>query len=125
ADDPVLAASLVLADLAVIAADEPSSDRLAVVRLPASATASPEFLGTLLAGLEPPAAPPAPPPPPPDPETGEVPPPPEPVPAAAPVLRTATLADAVGAVDRAGAGGILDGPDDPPVRRLLDAGEVG
>ena len=91
----MLAASLVLADLAVIADDEPSSARLAVVRLPASATASPEFLSTLLDGLEPPEAPPAPPPPTADPETGEVPEPTPPTPAAAPRLRSANLTDAV------------------------------
>jgi hypothetical protein len=123
-DDPVLAAGLVLADLAVIADDEPSSARLAVVRLPASATTSPEFLSTLLEGLEPPEAPPTPPPPTADPETGEVPEPSPPTPAAAPLLRAATLTDAVAAVDGAGAGGILDGPDDPLVRPLLEGGEV-
>jgi hypothetical protein len=123
-DDPVLAASLVLADLAVIADDEPSSARLAVVRLPASATASPEFLSTLLDGLEPPEAPPAPPPPTADPETGEVPEPTPPTPAAAPRLRSANLTDAVATVELAGADGILAGPDDPLVRRLLDDGEV-
>jgi hypothetical protein len=123
-DDPVLAASLVLADLAVIADDEPSSARLAVVGLPASATASPEFLSTLLDGLEPPEAPPAPPPPTADPETGEVPEPTPPTPAAAPRLRTATLTDAVAAVDLAGADGILAGPEDPLVRPLVEGGDV-
>ena len=123
-DDPVLAASLVLADLAVIADDEPSSARLAVVLLPASATASPEFLSTLLDGLEPPEAPPAPPPPTADPETGEVPEPTPPTPAAAPRLRTATLTEGVASVDLAGADGILAGPEDPLVRPLVDGGEV-
>ena len=124
ADDPVLAASLVLADLAVIADDEPSSARLAVVLLPSSATSSPEFLSTLLDGLEAPEAPPAPPPPTPDPETGEVPEAPAPTPAAAPKVRAAALTPAVASVAGAGAGGILDGPDDPLVRQLVDAGEV-
>lgn len=123
-DDPVLAASLVLADLAVIADDEPSSARVAVVRLPSSASSSPEFLSTLLDGLEAPEAPPPPPPPTPDPETGEVPPSTPATPAAAPKLRASGLSAAVEVVDGAGAGGILDGPDDPLVRRLLDAGEV-
>jgi hypothetical protein len=123
-DDPVLAASLVLADLAVIADDEPSSARVAVVRLPSAATSSPEFLSALLDGLEPPEAPPAPTPPTPDPETGEAPEPTAPTPAAAPRLRTAAITEAVAAVAGAGAGGILDGPEDPLVRRLVDAGEV-
>lgn len=124
--DPVLAAHLVLADLAVLASDQPALQRVATLVLPPVAARSPAFLEALLAGLEPPAAPPAPTPPPADPTAD----PADPagagqgvvasIPAAAPVLVARTTSQALTDVAPAGADGEPD-PDDPLVRRAVEA----
>jgi hypothetical protein len=98
--DPILAANQVLADLAVIASDEPESARVATLSLPAAAADSPAFLEALLSGLEPPAT-------------------------AAPVVSASTLTAALDTVEPAGADGITANPDDPLVRRLAQEGAVG
>jgi hypothetical protein len=106
--DPVLAAHDILAELAVIAQDEPNSARVATLVLPSEAM-DPTFLDTLLAGLEPPAAPP----PVTDPTTGVM----TSTPAARPVVAGTTVAHAFRAVEPAGADGGADA-EDPLVRRL-------
>jgi hypothetical protein len=92
--DPILAASHILADLAVIGADEPESARVATLVLPEAAVASAPFLDALLAGLEPPPAPFL------------------PEPAATPVLVPSTPTDAIAAVEPVRSG---DGGDDGDV----------
>jgi len=119
-DDPLLAAHQILADLAVIAADEPESARVATLVLPQVAAMSPGFLDTLLSGLEAPPAPPLPAAVPADPNADpEAPPPapPAPIPAAAPRLVGATITEALAAVEPAGAEGGSD-TEDRLLRRL-------
>lgn len=131
--DPILAAHHVLADLAVLAQDEPESVRVATLVLPEAAV-SPVFLDELLDGLQPPVAPPPPTAPPIDPSqpppTGpgadpNAPPPtaPAPIPAADPIVRGITIAEALDVVEPAGADGGADA-DDPLVRRLTTEGSV-
>jgi hypothetical protein len=110
-DDPVLAAHLILADLAVIAQDEPESARAATVVLPDEAV-HPMFLDALLGGLEPPAPPVVAPPTDPTATTTV----PLAIPAARPAVAGTTLTDAFRAVEPAGADGGADA-EDPLLRR--------
>lgn len=112
--DPVLAAHLVLADLAVLASDQPALHRAATLVLPPEAARSPQFLDALLGGLEAPTAPPAP-----TPSLDPAVPTPEATPAAAPVVVGRTVAGVFAAVEPAGAAGEPD-PDDPLVRTPAD-----
>lgn len=124
--DPILAAHLLLADLAVLAADEPDSARVVTLVLPEEAAGSAAFLDALLGGLEPPIAPPPPSPPPVDPEAdpnAPLPVTPEPIPAAEPVVVAAPIATALREVEPAGADGPVD-PDDPLVRHLVTEATV-
>lgn len=113
--DPVLAAHLVLADLAVLASDQPALRRVATLVLPPDAARSPAFLDALLEGLEPPAAPPAPPA-----SLDPAVPTPAPTPAAAPVVVARTASAALAEVEPAGATGEPD-PDDPLVRTMASS----
>lgn len=112
--DPVLAAHLVLADLAVLADDQPTQARVATLVLPPEAARSPAFLDALLAGLEPPAAPPAP-----APSLDPAVPTSAATPAAAPVVVGSTVDDAFATVEPAGVDGDPD-PADPLVRAMAD-----
>jgi hypothetical protein len=115
--DPVLAAHRVLADLALLASDQPAVRRVATLVLPPAAAGSLPFLEALLAGLEPPPAPPAPVP---SADPNVPTPPAAPAPAAVVVARPAGLA--LAEVEPAGAGGEPD-PEDPLVRTVADTSE--
>lgn len=115
--DPVLAAHLVLADLAVLAGDQPALRRAATLVLPPEAARSPAFLDALLGGLEPPAAPPAP-----VPSLDPAVPTPAATPAAAPLVVGRTVAEALAAVEPAGHDGEPD-PAEPLVRPLASTDE--
>lgn len=114
AADPVLGAHQLLADLAVLAGDEPANERVAVLALSDEALADGPFLDALLTGLEPPVAPPVLPP------TDPSIPPPPPLAAPVPAVRAVTLADAFDRIEPAGADGGSD-VEDPLVRHLADA----
>ncbi len=126
-DDPVLAAHHTLADLAVLALDDPAEQRVAVLRLDTDAASDADYLAALLNGLEPPVAPPATtattttttPADPAATTTTTAPPPPPTAPA--PLVVAETLDSAFATVDPAGADGGAD-PEDPLVRSLLDLG---
>lgn len=112
--DPVLAAHLVLADLAVLASDQPTQARVATLVLPPAAARSRPFLDALLGGLEPPPAPPAP-----TPSLDPAIPTADAVPAAAPVVVGTTVAGAFATIEPAGTDGDPD-PADPLVRAMAD-----
>lgn len=128
-DDPVLAAHHTLADLAVLALDDPAERRVAVLRLDTDAASDADYVAALLTGLEPPAAPATATAPTTTTPTTSVDPaatttttaPPPPPAAPAPLVVAETLDSAFATVDPAGANGGAD-PDDPLVRSLLDIG---